>query len=123
VNGIFAIKALIDMLMNYKGMQSSERSHFLKDLCYKLFLIFYRHRLFKLYLELSSNVVKDAYLNIAISQTSEITNYWNTAIMCVLKASITNSESTYDKIINIFKRIELSEIENYESLNRIRSIL
>jgi hypothetical protein len=116
MQGINAIKRLYEIVLENKVKIPEERSKFLKDLHNTLFVALKRQKLFKLYLELSTQWVKINSIISAINQMKEVIEKWDLILMYILKASISKLDGTYDKVLN-------NMIENISFEEKIYDIL
>jgi hypothetical protein len=117
--GIAAIEKIGHILLANIDMEQEQRSNFLKDLHRKLYAQLMRHRLFRLYLVLSSQWIDKKSMNIALEQLDTLITYWNITMMFILKSSMSASEKSYLKIANHLNEIIACEDKLHESVSNI----
>ncbi|WP_181458525.1 BtrH N-terminal domain-containing protein [Paenibacillus pabuli] len=117
--GVSALKKILDILQLNKTLLGIERNNFLRDMHKKLYPQSKRHKLFKFYLLFSKQWVGEENIVSAIKQVEELISQWSITLTLLLKASITGSDSLYNKIADHISKIIRFEIKLYDSLYSI----
>lgn len=121
--GYRAINEVARKLENNISLVSGERAKFLEDLYNKLYFVVSRKKLFGWYL---SEIHRDfplVYIDTVKRQSDESIKVWKNVLSLLIKGSMLNDDSAYEKVISEMQKGILKEKQFYHALYEFSNIM